>query len=318
MPDFNFKVTSVYQATRHHATRAAVMYPLFGNAYRTGMGFDVGTSKLISLWRRRLGDLKKAGWGPLNGKVSNHQYMRNCPPQGVMTEDRSYPCNQARICPHCWAREYVLPGYMFLERMLYGSTDPLDSDGAKKRPPPGIHLVSFLTRYVVDRPHYTDDQWLGAVSRSVEPKRSGNTEGPFRRYIRTHRYDETTLHAADAYVVLQRVNLEPDGRTIVLERGGMILTRKPFAEEHHRAVMEKRMEASKKSNLLYRHAESVTKAALAEGARIAFRYPRGMMYQPAKQVIQILNGLSAEPKMRLFNRSGPKSQKTFFEKVGLL
>jgi hypothetical protein len=135
MADIEYRVIAVRRAYRYRAMRGAVFFPLFGANWlrRTP---EESLSKLRRMWYKRIRSLKKAGWARLPDELAT-QYMRNCPPFGVITKSSARCCNVALLCPFCYARRYVLESFLAVERVLYGGTDPA------AKPAPGWNLVEF-------------------------------------------------------------------------------------------------------------------------------------------------------------------------------
>jgi hypothetical protein len=101
-----YRVSGIIGTRSARAQRAAVLTPLEGLAW-TDRAIEAKTYRLRSRWLGRIRELERAapaGWGQ-----PDWTYMRNCPPFGVMTtqEGLAKPCGKRRVCPFCYAREYV-------------------------------------------------------------------------------------------------------------------------------------------------------------------------------------------------------------------
>jgi hypothetical protein len=124
-----YEITLVRQAARHRALRLAVFSSIFGNT-RWLKKRDVFTSILDaldtvrSLWQKRVYELRDDNWLPTQTQIGlNHLLW--CPPFGVKTTNMSMRCcNRRLVCPFCYARAYVMPLYMRMEKILYASTKP--------------------------------------------------------------------------------------------------------------------------------------------------------------------------------------------------
>lgn len=148
-----FKVRRVRRAYRFDACYRAVLIPTLGvrpSQVWNEAEMDIALDRLRYMWRSRLVALRSAGWAILKtGK--NNIYARNCPPFGVLTDSVSRPCNRPKLCPFCYARQYVYEPFSWMQKALYGSlrlTDP--QTGERLVPREGLRLVGFKTgmRYV--------------------------------------------------------------------------------------------------------------------------------------------------------------------------
>jgi hypothetical protein len=132
--DRTFKVTSVRGATRHQFLRNAVVGPLFGSNVLRSPALAL---KLVrGFWHGLLLQLERLEWDALPDRRSV-QYMRNCPPFGVKTDDRAYRCNRSFFCPFCYARVQLMPLFTHVEHFLYGDQHP------RSKPVPGYGLLVF-------------------------------------------------------------------------------------------------------------------------------------------------------------------------------
>jgi hypothetical protein len=82
--------------------RGASFVPLVGKGLKRAEARDA-FFKVLAFWRRRLKDLRGAGWNVLDDEG---QYWRcyNCTPAGVITRPVLRPCNRPAACPFCHAR----------------------------------------------------------------------------------------------------------------------------------------------------------------------------------------------------------------------
>lgn len=127
-----FHVTGLLNGARYRAQRYALSSLITTTDTDGASGgynrrFVAGVPALLELWRTRLWLLRNRGWNNTEG--SNWLFTLNCPPAGVLTWPcRTYTCRQARICPFCWARDYV--GYIYdrIERYLFYAAPPGTSE----------------------------------------------------------------------------------------------------------------------------------------------------------------------------------------------
>jgi hypothetical protein len=128
---------------------------------------------------------------------------------------------------------------------------------------------------------------------------------------------------ADAAYVTHRVAFPQDRQQVFVERCGLVLTRRPPADEQeYRQRIGRWLKRYGKIPAGYGDKAirvavlgKPTRAALLQGVRHGLSYPRSMMYHDADQVTAALNGLLAA-RVYLTARFGPKSQEAFFERVG--
>ena len=109
MPDIEFDRPQILLHASAKAEQRAVLKALI-----PGLNLNVPSEvidaviRVQALWRRRCFELQAGGYGP--AMTSKYQYMRNCPPAGVICRPVNgrivRPCRTS-ACPWCWARLYV-------------------------------------------------------------------------------------------------------------------------------------------------------------------------------------------------------------------
>lgn len=294
--DYRYDIESIREAYRYRALRMAVFTPLFGKDW-----IEAGCSKarakdcavdhlhkLRTLWRARLGELREAGWPPVqDGK--GLQFLRNCPPFGCHTGKAAYPCRRRQVCPFCYARLYVLAAFRHLEDFAFGGTDPAAEGGGWVKAPAGLKLVEFQQRATTRR-------WKGA------PKtRDGWTHEfierkavPFLLELMNYRRKrEMNMLRGQCGTLLHTI--EPRAGYLVARRSGLVLTRsappKGFVPE-----------GATDARYKYRLHREVTKQTLARAAARVFAYPTRLMTGSAPDVVAVLGGLA---NARLLSTYGP-------------
>ena len=152
--DKKYVPTAILDTYPHRAMRYAVLAPLVGSADYIKHDIPKMLSLLRNQWSARISAMaKEAQWKPAMGK--GHYYLRNCPPFGVKTDDTFRRCKQRRICPFCYAREFVLNPFLSLEWACYGTFDwrKTGTDGVQRRVDPiNATLIEFVKTYSFPRP----------------------------------------------------------------------------------------------------------------------------------------------------------------------
>lgn len=113
------------QSHLYRAARWAVFTPCCGVSWKQRPIRDV-VGHVRNLWTKLLdglADVQMSGIGTLepNGRLAL-AYSKNCPPFGVAAK-RSQRCKRAKICPFCYAREYVGKPMQSLEAALFKPGD---------------------------------------------------------------------------------------------------------------------------------------------------------------------------------------------------
>jgi hypothetical protein len=120
MPDFDFNVVRVPKASRHVAARYVLLEGLTQRRIarlpdKSYAAHLVG--KVRATWRNLLNRLRRAKWEKATDPLSL-QYLRNCPPVGVVTDRLSRICSERLLCPFCYARE-ALKTFRKVEAALF-------------------------------------------------------------------------------------------------------------------------------------------------------------------------------------------------------
>ncbi len=108
--DLKYNLISVPRHAGAFAERIAILRPV---SPKSDLRSDIEVWKAVKFtqqqWRRRLVQLRDAGWGPAQGLRG--QYLRNCPPAIVNSRpdtcESSRFCRLGMVCPWCWARRVV-------------------------------------------------------------------------------------------------------------------------------------------------------------------------------------------------------------------
>ncbi len=116
--DNPFVITKVREAYRHRACRRAVLIPLIGP--RAVADIKKHFDDLRRMWHASLYGMRAVNWEPILSE-KNLNYMRKCPPFGVVTNVKAKCCRRSAYCPFCYARERILVPFCRMERILYGS-----------------------------------------------------------------------------------------------------------------------------------------------------------------------------------------------------
>ncbi len=182
MVDFRFTITKIHRAVRHDATRAAIFSTVFDDWAQRDL-FDL-LAELRGLWRRRLAQYEAAGVRPSSNR-NWYSYYRNCPPFGVTADPRTRQCNRAIFCPFCWAREYVLKPFTYMETLLFGGTKPR----AKLIVPKStVIAATATTRRYTSRPGYEwewDPYYCGlSIARAFNEITRSKSAHDYNRYQR--------------------------------------------------------------------------------------------------------------------------------------
>jgi len=119
----HFKFENIPSRPVHLAQKYALIPPLLGETYTDALFEPSETrkalNKILTMWRDRLGELRKAGWGPVADRGWIHH--ANCPPPFAYTKERARPCTKYLVCPFCWCRQVVAETYRRAEHALYGT-----------------------------------------------------------------------------------------------------------------------------------------------------------------------------------------------------
>jgi hypothetical protein len=127
--DLRFEVTVVPQAERFRAARLAVLGPFTKSAIlHSANNFQIDDiyQKVRKRWHKVLEMLAQhlVVWSRIDNPLKE-QYLRNCPPAGVVTEDKARHCDCPLLCPFWWGRR-IVEVFRAFERALW--PDPKDKD----------------------------------------------------------------------------------------------------------------------------------------------------------------------------------------------
>ncbi len=105
MADAQFVFTEAVRKAGSRAASLAILPAVVAVKGKTEHDYVDAASELLTLWRRRVVELDKAGWKTTEGVM--FQYLRNCHPSMYMLETASgmWCCKQESICPWCYARD---------------------------------------------------------------------------------------------------------------------------------------------------------------------------------------------------------------------
>jgi hypothetical protein len=269
--------TKVHHTFRHQAVRDAVLKPLddlqvFDSPDRDRDDAVVASLvRVRELWQQRVLELRDEGtWRYVNplrdiDVERTVQYLCNCPPINVVTQNFARACCQMLICPFCYGRRHVADAYGKMERYLYPSTEV----EAQPRKDAG-RLVAFLSRRRFSVP--------GAA---YEPSTVRDVWCPkLKRLLKSIRRQEVDAARAHHGVVLARV--APGGEHIQLHRGGLLLT-------HEKVTREQLLLTETDFFMVY---ENPTKKSLADAVGKVMRYPVAMLRgDNVAMVAALLEGL---------------------------
>jgi hypothetical protein len=142
--DIDFAVRKVLTNARYVAARKI----LFGSVLKVPvpqrLSVDVAQQRenqTRGIWRNFVDRMVAEGWpavwkdGVLN--ECRVQFIRNCPPVGLVTGTVAACCKIRMLCPYCYCRG-VMNLFDRLERLLWGGTDQLDA-------PSEFKLLEFRT-----------------------------------------------------------------------------------------------------------------------------------------------------------------------------
>lgn len=293
--DYKYQVEEVRTAFRYCACRNAVLYPLV----RSGEGIPMAMTRLRDLWHARTSVMRDTHWPQVRDPLGL-QYARNCPPFGVLTDDTGRCCQIRSVCPFCFARNYVLRPFMFIEQALYGSFH------RDAMPKPGYWLVEFEVRQrlcLLAKLPWTPER----VMRHLTPW--------MVEYMQKHRRREVKLCQPEHAAVLHRPYIgERDGVSYGgLSRSGFLLVRAGTdvaATEMMRGLKGKR--GCQATMTIHRYP---TKSIMSKAATTVFRYQRSMMNFDSTCVAALLAGIKQK---HLLSTYGPQIKdddpKTGFEK----
>jgi hypothetical protein len=267
-------------------------------------------------WRLRATFLAKGGWT----KITQHEdpmralwYARNClPVTALVAGEPTHGCDHSRVCPFCWGREIALRGFSAIENLCYGGP-VLYSPPA----PEGVHLTAFRTlrRHGVGEA-ISAEAWAAIVSELAAP------DGWIRTMVsnREARSAEVKVLRARAAFMTHRITFDSEQQQLWVERCGLALTtEKPESRgyiKRLKGVLGK-LAPKRGSDFKLRYLGKPTREAIFQGVVWALPYPRQMMFGKVTESVALLNGLALEPKVRLTSCFGPRSQKVFFESLGL-
>lgn len=77
-------------------------------------------------WRALLVRLRRNDYEPAS---KSFVFGRNCPPVGVVTDQRSYVCKLNKVCPFCWGRHYTFKVWNHLLPVMFPAKNQLSTGG---------------------------------------------------------------------------------------------------------------------------------------------------------------------------------------------
>jgi len=271
--DIDFFISSTLFATVHWAARLAVLSSFYGDEWLSCIPLYI--NKLIGVWRRRLVEYRLAGWRSIE-TLRDYQFVRNCHPFGVVCNIQTRSCNEAKLCPFCYARYYAYRAYEFLEKALYGSRDYLDASGHLKKADASVKMVEFSQRnHVLPRAGvlWTNDFIEKAASTVC-------------RTLNTVRRREADILPGSPGFVFFRV--APGHEKLITQRSGLFLTT-------GRIPTNFAPECGKMSKFSMRvhpeSAERITKGIIARAIGRVMRFPIRNFTAPADQVVAMICGM---------------------------
>lgn len=278
-----FEVTKVRRACRHVACRGAVFNSIFARDWMP-LGVPETLTRLRRLWHARLSELEHAGWKRVQSRLSM-QYMRNCPPFGVFTEDTTRVCRLPILCPFCFARLNVLDSYIRLETALFGSMHR--KIGEIVIPSPHLKLIGFTRLY----PLWPNEgiEWTTQSRKALIYT--------IKHLIAKYRHTETDVFSPLGGIVLHRTDMRVDNWPLI--RSGVLL-----CDAQQMSAFPKEWEELREKRLLFieQHDRSrITKSLLAEVVSRRFRYSAGLLSWPAEDVVAYLHSMR---RMRLIAKYG--------------
>lgn len=275
-----YRYEEVRGAYRYRAMHHAVLTPVLGNGWRAQARYGVcdALDKLRDLWAIRIQGLQAAGWEPAESRLA-YTYLLNCPPFGVKTDRMdARSCKRSLICPFCYARNIVFEAFIYLEQVLYGTTDPRTPDGHIRRSLyPDMNLIEFKLPIGINAerlpPWNPASITLDHCKKLIDHMRF---ENGFHR--RTEVRDLRVLAAAVSYKVYPK-----NSQMLGAYRCGVIITPDegfpPKLAEYY---------ALKGGTWTVRR---TNKQDLCKAIVGAFAYPKQLMRAPAWEVVAMLNGL---------------------------
>jgi len=269
-----FEVTKVRWACRYMACRGAVLTRIFGKDWPS-YGVPEAMGRLRRMWHKKLMLLEQAGWSRLKSRL-NMQYMRNCPPFGVTTDDKSRRCDVQLLCPFCYARRNVLDSFMQLEMALFGSFHP---QAKLVLPHKDLRLIEFTRIYPL-WPHK-------GVPWSVDSRDA--LIYTVKQLIRQQRNTEVEYFRPIGGVVLHRMDMRK--RNWPLIRSG-VLIRDPSVGEI--PALPKEWQELIDSRLLFieKHPrDRINKTLLSRIVSRRFYYPSGLLTWPEEDVVAYVEGM---------------------------
>lgn len=292
MPPIHYpiKSTAVYRGAGHDACRRAVLWPIVGRylqgqARRSGVDYNKpklpeAYPALHEAWRRRIQTLAANGWAAAKAspnfggnrkedkRSAGYRYvcLTNCPPFSVaVPSPRGTPCQQARVCPMCYARRVVMELYKAVEWAFFGDTG---------------RAVRGKTRLV-------------AVRRTFDVLESElGLEGWLERMRRQRMADVNRVERERGHAVLMTLEPGTDVR-LRLRRTSFVIVPK--------GVDLDGIEKDGKKKVL--EPDEVTREEIGRLVAWGAAYPTGMMFGDAKRAAEICN-LTAELRARMFVPTG--------------
>lgn len=325
---FVFPNSTLRKPTRYQAARSCALYPLYKDRATNASELIELIGGSISERRDWLEKMMTAGWGVLQDP-NVYQFARNCPPVGLNVPSglkHAHLCKRPFSCEHCWARKNVLDKFIWFETLMTGSLDPNGPDGKPKVPPPGVFVLSYITRRKLSLVPKKAGRTATGIIRSFLgfQKPDLGIEGPWRQAIRnvSGRRLESNIHNAAASFMTHRIDFT-DGPALLLDRCGVLLTMTPADPEIHRGMVAAAFGLEGDEPGLNRIADVrnhglATKANLAKAFMHALYYPAGIIRHPdLDQTIALFDALALKPRLRMSASYGPSTQEDFFKILGL-
>ncbi len=267
------------QSHAQRAARWAVFTPCCGVQWKQQPIRNV-LRHVRRLWVKLLdglADVQAPGLGTTqhNGRLAL-AYSKNCPAFGI-SDKRMRRCNRAKICPFCYAREYVVRPMQTLEAALFGRGS-------------GVPLAELNDTVIVDftvgikfEPHNRNWQTTAATRAPVWASILKTIDEGQRREVRQfHSYGGA---------VLQRIQFDTGAWTLL--RSGVFLCNKN--EFDLRGFEWSSCEAGR------HHVSAPTREELSRAVGRAFRYPDNVLVTAPEIVREYVERLRSK---RLLNRYG--------------
>jgi hypothetical protein len=260
MVDYRFAPVRYRRGCRYRAGRGALLTALLGDEWVKD-GIAHAMQQVRELWWQMLVELRKRRWPPV--MQEGYGYLRNCPPFGITTRDPARCCRRALICPFCYIRERVIDPLSALEMALYHSfrknAELVD---------PNVVLVEFETVRRLAPPEWTPELRHATLIR-------------YRDYVLPDRRLEVDLLRPIGGFVSHRLDFEAGA--FPAYRSGLLVCPRPADGDE--IILPEPAEGKRR----YQVWPEITKKVLAHAAARVFRYPSGLLLQPASTLITYMD-----------------------------